>query len=153
MLRYLQVTEGKPVKIVTAAEAMKRGAVVTENYATEAVSKAAAGALDFYFVDVEEACNGINAVIEPTADSWEDIAANDKVFKVVPLVGERYATTEVTLTLDKGTPVKASSGKFVQASAGDSYKAVFMGKYDDPTFGGNAVGIIQIVETSTVPQS
>ena len=75
MLRFLQVTENKPEKIVVASENMKRGAVVTEDYATETVSKAT-DTTDFYFVDVEEVRDGINAVVEPTGDAWEDIKAD-----------------------------------------------------------------------------
>lgn len=153
MLRFLQTVENKPQSIITASENMTRGAVVAENYANETVAKAT-GTLDFYFVDVEEVREGINAFVEPTDDTWETIKANDKVFKVVPMVGERYATTEFASALTtKGTPVKPSAGKFVAASAGDTYKAVFMGTYSDPTFATGQMGIIQIVETSTVPSN
>lgn len=151
MLRFLQVTENKPEKIVVASENMKRGAVVTEDYATETVSKAT-DTTDFYFVDVEEVRDGINAVVEPTGDAWEDIKANAKVFKVIPLIGERYATTEVDTELAKGTPLKPSAGKLVTATSGDKYKAVFMGVYDDPTFETGKVGIVQFVETATVTE-
>lgn len=151
MLRFLQVTENKPEKILHASEVMKRGAVVVEDYATETVANAT-DTTDFYFVDIDPKYEGINAVINPTEDTWENIEANAEVLKVVPLLGERYATTEIDTTLDKGTPVKPSAGKFVEAETGDAYKAVFMGVYNDPTFATGEVGIVQIVEPTTVTE-
>lgn len=152
MIRELQVVANKPLTTISTSEAMTRGAVIEEDYTQETVKKATAGATDIYLVDIEQTYEGINAVVEPTADAWEEIKAKAEVHKIPLIVGERYATTEFVDSFDsvlsKGDFVKPNDGKFVKAESGDTSIAVYMGEYSDPT--GLAMGIIQIVRPHTV---
>ena len=152
MIRELQVVANKPITLITTSEAMKRGAVIVEDYKTETVKNATSGATDVYFVDVEPTYEGINAVVVPADGTWEDIEAKAEVKKIPLFVGERYATTELVdnfgTVLAKGDYLKADDGKFIKGVSGDSCIAVYMGEYTDPT--GLAMGIVQITRPSTV---
>lgn len=152
MIRELQVVANKPITLITTSEAMKRGAVIVEDYKTETVKNATSGATDIYFVDVEPTYEGINAVVEPTDGNWENIEAKAEVKKIPLFVGERYATTELVenfgTALAKGDYLKADGGKFVKGENGDVCIAVYMGEYADPT--GLSMGIVQITRPFTV---
>ena len=131
MLRFLQVVENKPIKIVKASEDMTRGAVVADSF-SGTVSKASG--VGSYLVDVAKNYDGINSIIEPTDGAFETIASGATVLRVPTLLGERYATTELTIgTLVVGNPIVASSGKFVKAGVSTEYEWVYGGTYADPS--------------------
>ena len=144
MLRFLQVTEDKQISILDAGEAMVRGGTITKDYSDGTVDKATA-ATNFYLADVAPNSNGINAIITPTDAGFEAIAAGDKVLVVPTYVGERYATTELTIgALVKGNYLKSAGGKFVAAEASDNSTWVYGGLYSDPT--GLTMYVVEKVE-------
>lgn len=129
MLRFLQVTEGKQIQIVKAGAALKRGAPVTKSVAADTVAAATGDAV--FLVDNAPNYNGINAAIIPDDAAFEDIASGALCLAVPVYVGERYATTELTIgSLSKGDKITASSGKFVADADG---KWAYGGTYSDPT--------------------
>lgn len=149
MLRYLQVTEDKPVKITTVSVDTKRGAPVITDFTDDSLAPATADT-GIYFADVAKNYDGINAIIEPTDGDFESIKAGGKVLRVVPAPGDRYATTEVTATgLNKGDPLVASAGKFVKAASGKDYEFVYGGTYADPSVE-VASHIVECVKRGTV---
>lgn len=147
MLRYLQVTENKPVKITTASVAVKRGAPITVDFTDGTVAPATAGT-GLYLADVAKNYDGINAIIEPTDGDFEDIKVGGKVLRVVPFVGDRFATTEVTAAgLVAGDPLVATAGKFVKAGSAKDYEFVYGGTYADPSVENSY--IVERVERNT----
>lgn len=133
MIRFINVNEGKNLLLRKASETMTRGMAVTLNYANETVGKATA-TTDIYLVDVDANYNGINAVIAPTDGSFEDIAVDQMVILVPAYVGERYATTELTIgALTKGALLKAAAGEFVAAVSNDVCEWCYGGTYSDAT--------------------
>lgn len=146
MLRFLQVNEIKPIKLMKAGADLKRGAVVADDFATDVVT-AATGAGD-YLVDVPKNYDGINALITPKEKDFEDIKTDALVQRIPTHLGERYATTEVTAAgLAVGDPLAATAGKFVKATSG-TYQWVYCGPYADPT--GLAMYIVERVSPTTV---
>ena len=108
MIRELQVVANKPITLITTSEAMKRGAVIVEDYKTETVKNATSGATDIYFVDVEPTYEGINAVVEPTDGSWENIKAKAEELY-------RYAIEKSTPVVEKAADeVRKQSLKVVK---------------------------------------
>ena len=129
MLAYLQVDELKPIRIVTASEALTRGAVVAPGSTDKTVAKATA-TTGYGLVDIQKNYNGINAVIEPSDADFESIASGSLCLYIPLYPGERFATTEVTTTsLSAGDKVKATSGKFAKDSSGN---CVYRGTYANP---------------------
>lgn len=147
MLRYLQVNANKPIKVTYASEIMKQGMAVSADYANDEVDKATG--IGEFLVDVPKSYNGIDAIIAPADNAFEDIAAADKVLRIPTYVGERYATSALTIgSLTVGAAIKAASGLFVAAVSQDLYGWVYGGLYDDPT--GETMYIIERVATATV---
>lgn len=147
MLRYLQVTENKPVKICDVSADVKRGAPVAVDFTDGTIGPATAD-IGIYLVDVAKNYDGINSMIEPTDGDFEDIKAGGKALRVNPLFGERYATTEVTAAgLARGDGLVASAGKFVKADTGKDYEFIYDGTYDDPSVGTSY--IVERVERTT----
>ena len=146
MLRFLQVTEGKELPIRTAAEAMTRGGLITVDYTDDTVDKATANT-GFSFVDVAPNYDGINAMVSPTDSAFEDISDGALIITVPAYVGERYATSELTIgTLSKGDLIVASSGKFVAASSGTA-EWRYGGLHSDPS------GITMYIVEKVAPTS
>ena len=118
MLSRLMEQENKPIKQVVAESALKRGAPLE------------GGA---YFVDVQKNYDGINAVIEPMEKDFEDIAEGQMFNRIPTVLGERYATTELTKgSLVVGKPLKVEGNKFVEATASDPYEWIYDGEYANP---------------------
>lgn len=148
MLRYLQVLKDKPIQILEAGSALTRGGCVAKDYATGKVG-AATAAGGFFLVDNAPNYDGINAVIAPTDADFENIASGALCLFTPTFVGERYATTELTLgSLAVGDALKASGGKFVAGASGDSCEWVYGGPYADPT--GLTMYIVERVAPVTV---
>lgn len=146
MIRYLQVVQGKPVRHMKAAAAMKQGAPVAQTLSAGTV--AADTGVGDYLVDVDMNYDGMNAIMTPMDNAAENIAEGADVLMITPLPGERYATTELTAAgLAVGDPLVTSAGKFVKATASASgvpYQWIYGGAYDDPT------GTMYIVERVNV---
>ena len=133
MLCRLVEQHDKPITQVVLEAAAKRGAPIE------------GGA---YFIDVPKNYDGVNAVIEPLDSAFEDIAAGARVNRIPTRVGERYATTELTVTgLSAGNALAVSSGKFVKASSGSS-DWIYGGVYNNPY--GLTMYIVEKVPTKTV---
>lgn len=133
MIRALKVQTGKPISIFVASEAMTRGCPVTVDFSDETVDKATATG-GIYLVDVPNNYDGLNAVIPPNDTQFENIVEGQKVLVIPTKVGERYATTELTLgAIVAGDGLKASGGKFVEAAANDVVEWKYVGTYADPT--------------------
>lgn len=149
MLRFLQVNKDKPLSILTAGAALTRGGVVYTDVDDSQLKVLSSGTGDF-FVDVSKNYNGTNSYINPTEGSFETIASGAKCIRVPTEVGERYATSQLTLgTLDKADPVTVSSGGFIKAAGVASYAWIFDGEYEDST--GIDLYIVEKVPTSTAP--
>ena len=115
MLCRLVEQHDKPITQVVLEAAAKRGAPIED------------GA---YFIDVPKNYDGVNAVIEPLDSAFEDIAAGARVNRIPTRVGERYATTELTVTgLSVGDTLVVSSGKFVKGSGDWIYGGVYNNPY------------------------
>jgi len=148
MLRFLQVNEKKPIPILVAGEALTRGMAVTQDYADNTIKKATATS-GFFLVDNAPNYDGLNAVYSPTDGSFETITSGAKALLIPVYVGERYATTELTIgTLTKGASIKSSAGKFVAAVANDVCEWVYGGTYSDPT--GLTMYVVECVPSHTV---
>ena len=134
MLSRLMVHEMKPIKQLVAESAMKRGMPVENGE---------------YLVDVPKNYNGTNAVGIPNELDFEDIAVGQIYNRIPTQLGDRYATTELTVgSLTAGDPVKVSSGKFVAAATSDAYFWIYDGEYANPY--GVAMYIIERVPAGTV---
>lgn len=130
MLRIVEGHTNKALSVMyTASAAMKRGAFVTPNEADMTVGPAT-GATQ-YLVDVSPNYDGCNAAIEPTDGDFEDIKVGDRVILVPVLIGEKYATSEVTKgSLTAGDKIAATAGKAAADEGGDW---MYCGEYSDPT--------------------
>lgn len=130
MLRIVEGHTDKALSVMyTASAAMTRGAFVTPNEADMTVGPAT-GATQ-YLVDVPKNYDGINAVIEPSDADFEEIKEGDRVILVPVLIGEKYATSEVTKgSLTAGDKIAATAGK---AAADESGDWEYCGEYSDPT--------------------
>lgn len=148
MLRYLQVQKDKPIQILEAGAALKRGGCVVKDYTDDTVDPATADS-GFFLVDNAANYDGINAVIAPTDADFENIASGALCLVVPTYVGERYATTELTIgSLSKGDALIASGGKFVAGVQSDVCDWVYGGTYADPT--GLTMYIVERVAPVTV---
>ena len=150
MLRFLQVNAAKNIQILDASVAMTRGACVVKNPATGKVSLATADS-GFFLVDSPDNSDGANAS-GVNDKSFEAIAEGAKCLLVPVYVGERYATTELTVgSLKVGDYLAASAGKFVAASATKKSNFIYGGTYSDPT--GLTMYIVECVPEATVPNA
>lgn len=132
MLRFLQVNHSKNIPIMKAGAALTRGAVVTLDYTDDTVDAATDVAPEF-LVDAVINFDGLNAAYANDA-SYEAIASGAKCLAVPCYVGERYATTELTIgSLSVGDGIKGSAGKFVAAATNDVVCWRYGGTYADPT--------------------
>lgn len=133
MIRYLKTVQGKPVSIMVAGSKITKGAPLTQDFTDDTVDPAATG-LGLYLADIEATYEGINAIVNPTDDSFETAAAGARVLVIPTIPGESYATTELTATgLAKGDALVATSGKFVKAGTSTKYAWVYGDTYSDPT--------------------
>lgn len=130
MLRIIEGHTNKALSVMyTASAALKRGAFVTPDESDLTVGPAT-GATQ-YLVDVPKNYDGINSVIEPSDGDFEDIAVGDRVILVPVLIGEKYATSEVTKgSLTAGDKIAATAGKAAASADGDWE---YCGEYSDPT--------------------
>jgi len=130
MIRIVEGHTNKALSVMyTASAAMKRGAFVTISEDDKTVAPAT-GATKF-MVDVAPNSDGINAIVTPTDDSFEDITVGDRVIVVPVLDGEKYATTELTVgEAAVGAKMAATAGKLIAATTGDW---IYCGTYSDPT--------------------
>jgi len=133
MFRYLKANGSKPIQMRTLSADMKRGTPVTVDYANDEVDKASTtGGIGF--VDIPMNADGLNAVYSPTDGSFEDLKEGTKALYVPTYVGERYATTELTVgNLEVGNYLKTASGKFVSAANSEVSEWVYGDVYSDPT--------------------
>lgn len=118
MLCRLVEQHDKPITQVVLGAAAKRGAPIEGGE---------------YFIDVPKNYDGINAVVEPKEADFENIASGARVNRIPTRVGERYATTELTVgSLTAGDAIVVSSGKFVAAGASTAYNWIYGGVYNNP---------------------
>ena len=95
MLRYLQTIGSKPIKATyVASAAMKQGMAVSLDTANGEID-IATGVGD-YLVDVPKSYTGLNAIVNPFDDAFEDIALGQKALVIPTFLGERYATDQIT---------------------------------------------------------
>lgn len=147
MIRELMTVQGKPVELLLTSAAVKKGAPIDVDSDDQTVKHTADG-LGTKLCDINATYEGINAIVEPTDDAFEDAEAGVRVRVIQTLPGEMYATSELdTATLQAGDPLKAENGKFVKATTG-AYAYEYRGVYSDPT--GIKMGKIARVEISTV---
>lgn len=131
MIRALQVIDHKNISVVTAAAELKRGSLVTKNGENK-VNKTAANATSFGFVDVSANYDGVNAIVNPTDDSFETIKSGALCLYIPVHSGERYATSECASGLTVGDKLATdANGKFAKASTDGAF--MYCGTYDDPT--------------------
>lgn len=118
MLSRLVEQSNKPITQVVAAEALKRGTPLEGGE---------------YFADVPKNYDGVYSVMPPREKDSENIAVGDRYNRIPTRIGERYATTELTVgSLSVGDRVTVSGGKFVAGSNSDSwlYQGVYANPYD-----------------------
>lgn len=140
MLRMLTPLGNRPIKATfKAGAAMKQGMAVSLDFENSEVDKAT-GVGD-YIVDVPKSYTGLNAVVNPTDDAFEDIVKDQTVLVIPTFVGDRFATDQITTTgLAVKDPLDVAAGLFQEATQGDSYQWIYCGTYADPT------GTLHIVE-------
>lgn len=150
MIRYLQVVQGKPIALLTASGNVRKGAPAAKDFSDMTVAHDANG-MGLYLIDIAPTYEGLNAIVEPTDDAFEDAKTGDIVRVIPTVLGERYATSEITTDgLSEGDMLVASAGKFVKASSGQA-AWVYCGEYSDPT--GIKMGAIERVEPTAVSGS
>ena len=133
MLKHLVRHQGKGILEVVAEAAMTRGTPLEGGE---------------YFADKEIEYNGINAVIEPVAKDNDTIAEGAIYLKEPTMLGERYATTELTATgLNAGDMVVVNSGKFVKPTKTGAAFWKYQGVYENP-FGVNMYIVERVPSTN-----
>lgn len=149
MYRGIEVNTAKNIDIVKAGSAaLTRGAPVVKDYTDDTLDAATTTGLVF-LVDVSKNYDGMNAIVSPQDKDFETIAAGATCLAVPTYVGEKFATTELTIgSLTKGDYLKASSGKFVAAATNDVCNYVYGGTYSDPT--GLTMYVVECVPAHTV---
>ena len=146
MIRELMTAQNKPVELLLTSAAVKKGAPIDVDSEDQTVKHTADG-LGTKLCDINATYEGLNAIVEPTDDAFEDAAAGVRVRVIQTLPGEMYATSQLdTDTLQAGDKLKAADGKFVKADAG-AYAWEYRGIYSDPT--GIKMGKIVRVEIAT----
>lgn len=149
MLRYLQTQQNKPVEILPVDGDTKRGAVVYKDIATGEI-KALVSGVGEALVDVSLTYDGANAATNPVESAFETIADTAKAVYVPAVLGDRFATDQITATYaKKGHPLTVANGKFVKAAGAATYQWVYGGRYSDPT--GIATHIVERVVPGTAP--
>lgn len=150
MLRYLQVNEKKPLALMKAGAAMKKGAAIVKDYTDGTVDNATATD-GIFLVDKANNYDGINAIIPQNDGGYEDIKEGEIVITIPLYVGERYATSELTVgSLNVGDLLKASAGKFVAGTTNDVCNFVYQGEYDDPC--GIKLYIVEVVAPTKITE-
>lgn len=148
MFRFLQVKENKPVMNVVAAAQMVTGTVVDKTLADDTVAAATSG-LGEYFVDAPKDYTGLNAAVNPSDADSTTIASAARCIVVPTAIGERYATSQATVTTaDVGDPLNVSNGSLVKAASESAYQWIYGGNYVDPT---GRLKIVEKVAPSTAP--
>ena len=133
MLKHLVRHQGKGILEVVAEAAMTRGTPLEGGE---------------YFADKEIEYNGINAVIEPVEKDNDTIAEGAIYLKEPTMLGERYATTELTATgLNAGDMVVVNSGKFVKPTKSGAAFWKYQGVYENP-FGVNMYIVERVPSTN-----
>lgn len=134
MLKHLIRHQDKGILEVVASAAMNRGTPLEGGE---------------YFADKELEYNDINAVIEPV-EKDNDVIAKDALYLKEPtMLGERYATTELTAAgLSVGDMVAVANGKFVKPTATGSCIWKYQGTYENPF--GVDMYIVERVPATTV---
>lgn len=118
MLARLIEQADKPIKQEVAAAAMERGTFIENGN---------------FVVDVPKNYDGINAVVDPKYTDSDTIAIGDTYNKIPVVMGERYATTELTVgTLTDGDGLTLTSGLLVAAASAAKYHLVYRGTYANP---------------------
>jgi len=149
MLRFLQEHNDKPIEVLTAGAALARGGFVYKDPADDELKVLATGLGDD-IVDICKNYDGANAVKDPTEADFEAIAENAQALRVPTLVGERYATSEVTRNYaDIGDPMTVTNGKLVKATGAAAYQWIYGGTYSDPT--GITIHAVEKVVPATAP--
>jgi hypothetical protein len=150
MLRDLITFSNKPVTATfKASENMTMGMAVSIDYANDEVDKATG--IGEFLVTVPKKYEGEYSYKNPTDDAFEAILDGDTVNVIPTVVGESYATDQLTVgnpAVAKGAYLKVASGLFVAAAQNDSAGWVYGGAYSDPT---GAMHVIERVSTVTVP--
>lgn len=149
MLRFLQTQNDKPLEVLKAGAALKRGAFVYKDGADDELKVLASGLGDD-IVDISNNYDGDNAIFNPNDGSFETIAENAQALRVPTMVGERYASSEITRNYaDAGDPMNVSAGKLVKAAGASAYQWVYSYPYTDST--GIALHAVEKVSPSTAP--
>ena len=134
MLKHLIRHQGKGILEVVAEAAMTRGTPLEGGE---------------YFADKEMEYNGINAVIEPVEKDNDTIVEGAMYLKEPTMLGERYATTELTATgLTVGDMVVVDGGKFVKPTKTGAAFWKYQGVYENPF--GVDMYIVERVPSATV---
>ncbi len=153
MIRALQTIVGKNADAsCVAGEAMKRGMGV-QKVAGEAVFPAAKTCSNIFFVTKETIPTGLLSIqgelSEYTAD-FENIAEDEPVVLIKPMVGERYATDQFGASAkpeDGDYLMVDDDGLFITAVQNDVSTLYCLGNYDDA---GHACIKFEVVEPHTV---
>jgi hypothetical protein len=151
MLRFLQEQNQKPLEVLTAGAALKRGSFVYKDPEDDELKMLATGLGDD-IVDISKNYDGTNSIKNPTDGDFETIADGAQALRVPTLVGERYAISEVTRNYaDVGDPMTVTNGKLVKATGAAAYQWIYGGTYSDPT--GITKHVVEKVTPATAPAS
>ena len=99
MLRFLQTKGNKNLDVLQAAEELTRGEVVSKN-ADGSINSLASGVGD-YIVDAPKNYTGIYAIVNPIDLASDTIVSGSKCCVLTPMLGERYATSMVSVAGSK----------------------------------------------------
>lgn len=151
MLRNLLTQADKPVEVLKVGAALTRGAFVYKDGSDDELKVLTSGLGDD-IVDICKNYDGVNSIKDPTDGSTETIAENTQAIRVPTLIGEKYATSEVTRNYaDKGDPMTVSNGKLVKATGSAAYQWIYDGTHADPS--GVALHSVEKVVPATAPAS
>lgn len=147
MLRFLQTKGNKNLDVLQAAEELTRGEVVSKN-ADGSINSLASGVGD-YIVDAPKNYTGIYAIVNPIDLASDTIVSGSKCCVLTPMLGERYATSMVSVAGSKaGYPLTVTGGKFVRAAGGATYQWVYGGDHFDPA---GRLAIVERVASAVAP--
>lgn len=152
MLRNL-IGKSHTTEIFKIADSVKRGAVVTKDYATKTAKKASGTGVELFFVDYDFQPTGIYSDMEISnyTDMADVLQANSSGILIKPQQGETWATDQCDTNFTAGDYAIAGTttkvGTLVKAVTGNVSVLRYVGTYDDA---GHTLQAFEVVESHTV---
>lgn len=152
MLRVLQSINAKNADAMyVAGEAMVKGMGVVKGSNNEVALPNSATATDIFLVTKEMIPTGVNSLYGELSDystCFENIAEDEPVVLIKPILGERYFTDQADTVAVGNYLVVGTDGKFEVASSTTSNLKVTSITYKDA--GSHAGIVFEVVDLATI---